>query len=107
MAKSRAKKQLEHRLRTTSTFDPRHHRGSWGTVKPVARIKGNKKKDYLPQVDLGYRLITCTAQHVRSSMVAGDRYSKCDCGEELNTGACEASKSGRVTRQSPQYRGLV
>lgn len=45
MAKSSAKKKIEHRLRQNSNaFDPRKNRGSWGNVKPIARIKQGKRR---------------------------------------------------------------
>lgn len=46
MAKSAARKKIQHRLRQDPhAYDPRKTRGSWGNVKPILRIKPNRKKD--------------------------------------------------------------
>lgn len=47
MAKSVARKKIEHRLRQNPDgFDPRKNRGQWGGVKPTPRIKqGRRKQD--------------------------------------------------------------
>ncbi len=47
MATSAAKKKLLHSLRQKgkNAHDPRASRGSWGAVKPILRVKENKRKD--------------------------------------------------------------
>jgi hypothetical protein len=46
MAKSSAKKRREQLLRRGKQ-DPVMQRGSWNGVKPVTRVKPNKKKDFI------------------------------------------------------------
>ncbi|WP_308638218.1 hypothetical protein [Paenibacillus silvisoli] len=50
MAKSTARKQLEKKLRQGGT-DPRQLRGSWNGVKPVTKIKPDKRKYAYPKND--------------------------------------------------------
>lgn len=46
MSKSAARKKIEHQLRQNPNgFDPRKKRGHWGGVKPVPRIKPNRRRD--------------------------------------------------------------
>jgi hypothetical protein len=48
MAKSTARKKLEKRLQQ-GALDPRMHRGSWNGVKPVTKIKPDKRKYEYPK----------------------------------------------------------
>lgn len=45
MARSSSKKKLESLLRQ-GKLDPRMKRGSWNGIKPITKIKNNKKKNY-------------------------------------------------------------
>lgn len=44
MARSKARKKLESKLRQGKS-DPRMQRGSWHGVKPITKVKPNKRKD--------------------------------------------------------------
>lgn len=47
MSKSMAKKKREHLVRQ-GKYDPLMSRGSWFGVKPITKIKPNKRKNYVP-----------------------------------------------------------
>ncbi|BBH21955.1 hypothetical protein Back11_33000 [Paenibacillus baekrokdamisoli] len=50
MAKSLARKRMEKKLQRGS-MDPRLLRGNWNGVKPVMKVKPNKRKFMLPKND--------------------------------------------------------
>ncbi|MBM7565910.1 hypothetical protein [Paenibacillus sacheonensis] len=50
MAKSAARKRIEQRLRQGG-MDPRQQRGNWNGVKPVTRVKPDKRKYAYPKND--------------------------------------------------------
>lgn len=45
MGMTDSQKKLKHKLRNGQKIDPRGQRGSWQGVKPVVRVKENRKKD--------------------------------------------------------------
>lgn len=57
MAKSSSKKKLESKLRhNKESFDPRLNRGSWNGIKPITKIRENKKKNDC-YYDSAYKLV--------------------------------------------------
>jgi hypothetical protein len=52
MAKSKAKKKLDHKLRQMDNdilIHPSNKRGSWGNVNPVTKSIPNKKRRFLEE----------------------------------------------------------
>jgi hypothetical protein len=52
MAKSSAKKKLDHKLRQLSDdfyIHPKDKRGSWGSIKPVTKSVPSKKRRFLEE----------------------------------------------------------
>jgi hypothetical protein len=47
VAKSEAQKKLAHKLRQGLKLDPRASRGNWGNVKPITKVRPNKKREEL------------------------------------------------------------
>jgi len=57
VAKSKAKKQREHLIRQ-GKYDPSISRGSWFGVKPITKVKPNKRKDYYDdEYNRGHKLL--------------------------------------------------
>jgi hypothetical protein len=45
MSKTESQKKLTHKIRQGLKIDPRAMRGSWNGVKPITKVKPNKKKE--------------------------------------------------------------